>query len=254
MSRGLFITGTGTGVGKTVVTAGIVRRLRGRGIDAVPVKPVQTGGERADGDLVSPDLGFCLSTAGIQASENRMTFMAPYIYEPACSPHLAGRIKGQYPKITHIKICIETLSSYCDMVIVEGAGGVMVPLDEQTTMLDLMKSLGLPVVIVAKTGLGTINHSLLSIQALRAVGLDILGVVFNETTPGVPKDDFIRKDNIDTISKLGDVDVLGHLTYFSGLCPNSGKFWNKFDREIPGLKKYFEGVKRIDRNAKTTGH
>lgn len=242
MSRGLFITGTGTGVGKTVVTAGIVRLLRGKGIDAVPVKAVQTGGVPAKGGLISPDLDFCLSVAGMETSGRKIALMAPYIYTPACSPHLAGRIKGQYPKISHIRTCLEALLSCCDMVVVEGAGGVMVPLDEQSTMLDLMKILGFPVVLVAQTGLGTINHSLLSIHALRTAGLNVLGVVFNEVEPGSPEDDFIKKDNIETVVRMGNVHVLGNVTYLTDLCQNSQNLWNQFEKDMPGIQAILKGA------------
>jgi dethiobiotin synthase len=240
MSQGLFITGTSTGVGKTVVTAGILRWLRSRGIEAVPVKAVQTGGLSVKGGLVAPDLEFCLSAVDIQASESMIALMAPYIYSTACSPHLAGRIRGEYPNIAHIQNCIETLSLSCDMVVVEGAGGVMVPLDEQWTMLDLMASLDFPVILVALAGLGTINHTLLSIQALRTAGLKVLGVVFNEVAPGAPEDDFIKKDNIETISRLGHVKVLGNITYSAGLRPDNEKFWNQFEKNMTGMQKNFK--------------
>lgn len=242
MRRGLFITGTGTGVGKTVITAGILRFLRGKGIDAVPVKAVQTGGVRAKGGLTAPDLDFCLSVAGMETSDREVALMAPYVYTPACSPHLAGRIKGQYPKISHIRTCIKTLLSYCDMVVVEGAGGVMVPLDEQSTMLDLMKMLGFPVVLVAQAGLGTINHSLLSIQALKSAGLNVLGVVFNEVEPGLPEDDFIKKDNIETIVRMGNVQVLGNVTYLTDLNPNSQNIWHQLERDMSGIQAILDGV------------
>jgi dethiobiotin synthase len=244
MHRGLFITGTGTGVGKTVVTAGIVRCLRDKGIDAVPVKPVQTGGVSANKGMVAPDLDFCLSAAGMDTHDPNIALMAPYIYTPACSPHLAGRIKGHYPKIPHIRTCVETLLSSRDMVVVEGAGGVMVPLDGQSTMLDLMGSLGFPVVLVAQTGLGTINHSLLSIQSLRWAGLEVFGIVFNEVEPGSPEDEFIKKDNIETVAKLGDVHVLGHVTHLAGLCPTSEDLWRQFEKDMVGMEKIIAGVQR----------
>lgn len=242
MSRGLFITGTGTGVGKTVVTAGIVRLLRKKGIDAVPVKAVQTGGVPAKSGLIAPDLDFCLSVAGMETSGQKIGLMAPYIYRPACSPHLAGRIKGQYPKISHIKTCIESLLSCSEMVVVEGAGGVLVPLDEQSTMLDLMKILGFPVVLVAQTGLGTINHSLLSIHALRTAGIDVLGVVFNEVEPGLPEDDFIKKDNIETIVRMGSVQVIGNVSYSTDLCRNSQIFWDQFEKDNSGIPAILKGA------------
>lgn len=243
MSRGLFIAGTGTGVGKTVVTAGIVRWLRGRGIDAVPVKPVQTGGvPQADG-LVAPDLGFCLATAGIQPSDHEVALLSPYIYEPACSPHLAGRIKRLYPEIPHIQDCLEKLLARHEIVVVEGAGGIMVPLDEEVTILDLMKALGFPVVLVAHAGLGTINHSLLSIHALRSSGLEILGAVFNEVEVVLPEDDIIKKDNPDTVARFGDVCVLGNVRHLAGLCPTSEALWDQFERDMFGLEKILEGVR-----------
>ncbi len=244
MNRGIFITGTGTGVGKTVVTAGIVRWLRGRGVDAVPVKPVQTGGLSKKSGLAAPDLDFCLAAAGIKVPDATMSLMSPYIFAPACSPHLAGRIKGEYPKLAHIQTCVEALSSICDMVIVEGAGGVLVPLDEQATMLDLMKLLGFPVVLVAHTGLGTINHSLLSIRTLKSAGIEVLGVVFNEVAPGRLEDDFIKTDNIDTIARLGDVHVLGNITHLAGLDPGREDLWNRFEKDMSGRHKILKGATR----------
>ena len=173
-----------------------------------------------------------------------IALMAPYIYATACSPHLAGKIKGEYPKIAHIQTCVEALSSSCDMVIVEGAGGVMVPLNEQASMLDLMKSFNFPVVLVAHAGLGTINHTLLSIQALRTSGLKVLGVVFNEVDPGSPEDEFIKKDNIETVARLGYVDVLGNVTYLAGLCPGNGDLWDQFEKNMTGMQKILYGMKR----------
>ncbi len=242
MNQGLFITATGTGVGKTVITAGIVRWLRSRGIDAVPVKSIQTGGVPGKDGLVAPDLDFCLSTAGMHPSRHEMALMTPYIYEPACSPHLAGRIKRRYPEIPHIQACLEQLLAHHEIVVVEGVGGIKVPINEETTILNLMMTLGFPVVLVAHAGLGTINHSLLSINALRLSGLEILGVVFNEVESGSPEDDFIKKDNLETVARLGDVYVLGHVRHLAGLGPDSENLWDQFERDMPGLQKILERV------------
>ena len=101
--RGLFVTGTDTNVGKTVVAAGLLRRARSAGIDAVPMKPVQTGALREGGRLVAPDLECCLRAAGLSASdEEERSRMCPFLFEPACSPHLAGRMVGREVELAAI--------------------------------------------------------------------------------------------------------------------------------------------------------
>ena len=247
MSQGLFIAGTGTGVGKTVVTAGILRCLRDRDIDAIPAKPVQTGGETGNDGFIAPDLDFCLSTADIHPSYREIALMSPYVYESACSPHLAGRLQRVYPEIPHIRACLAKLLVLHDIVLVEGAGGIMVPLNEKETMLDLMKTLGFPVLLVAHAGLGTINHSLLSIHVLRSAGLEVLGVVFNEVEKTPPENDFIIKDNPKTIARFGNARVLGNVRHLAGICPESGHLWDQFENDMFGYKKILEGVKTDDR-------
>jgi dethiobiotin synthetase len=234
VSRGIFITGTDTGVGKTVVSAGIVRWLRRQGVDAVPMKPVQTGAEKRGGELVAPDLAFCISAAGLQPDPPEIPLMSPYLYEPACSPHLAGRIAGRYPEIATLRRCLDTLLSKHQAVVVEGAGGIMVPLNEHDTMRDLMESMGLPVVLVSRAGLGAINHALLSIDALRAAGLEPLGVIFNQAAPPSPEDRFIEDDNPNSVARFGRVKVLGKIGYFDGPGPTAER-WRRFEESMPGL-------------------
>ncbi len=242
MNRGIFITGTDTGIGKTVVTAGIVRWLRQQGIDALPMKPVQTGVRREGSRLVSPDLEFCLAASGLRPGANEMKLMSPYVYEPACSPHLAGRLAGNYPEIPEIMRCADELLQKHQVIVVEGAGGIMVPLNERQTMLDLMVALNYPVVVVARFGLGTINHTLLSVQALRAAGLTLLGVVFNRTEPPRPENQLIESDNPEIIARLGDVPVLGKLRYFENLDPADAKVWRDFETDLPGLGSILDSI------------
>lgn len=236
--NGLFITGTDTGVGKTVVAAGILRWLRGRGVDAVPMKPVQTGAKGA----VAPDLSFCLAAAGLSPRPDELELMAPYRYEPACSPHLAGRMAGSYPQIGHILTCAERLLGEHDFLLVEGAGGILVPLDETNTMLDLMREMAFPVLLVSRIGLGTINHTLLSVGALRVAGLEVFGAVIN--TPMAANDNgaFIREDNPRTIEKFGEVEVLGTVRHLPGLSAESRKLWEQFAADMPGLEKILRGI------------
>jgi len=206
--KSVFITGTDTGVGKTVVAASLLAAARARGIDAVPMKPVQTGCSR---NLAAPDLDFCLRAAQFKPQPNEQDLMCPYRFIPACGPHLAARLAHKRIRIGKIAGAFRRLSSLHETVIVEGAGGVLVPIDEKNSMLDIMKSLQLPVILVARTGLGTINHTLLSLAELRRAKLDVIGVVLVQSAPG--KQGVIEKDNARTIGKLGLAPVLACLPF-----------------------------------------
>lgn len=233
LDRAVFITGTGTDVGKTIVTAGILRYLRRAGVDAVSMKPVQTGAERVADRFVAPDLAVHHAASGLSPGDTELAVMAPYLYEPACSPHLAGRMAERYPDIERISDCAAELCAEHECVLIEGAGGIMVPLDESVTMLDLMRRLACPVVLVATRGLGTINHTLMSIDVLRHAGLTVLGVVFNETEP--VERDFIRRDNPASVRTFGAVDILGDVDYLQGFDAGSELIWEQFERCMPGL-------------------
>jgi dethiobiotin synthetase len=215
--RGLFVTGTDTGIGKTVLSALLLAEMRRRKINAAPIKPVQTG---CEGNV--PDLDYALSMAGMSVSDDDYRNMAPYTYEPACSPHLAAEMAGTEIDLAEMVIAARNLASEYDFIIAEGAGGVIVPLTRHETMLDLMQALKLPVLIAARPGLGTINHTLLTIRALRSDGLEIAGVVFlagDDAEPG-----FIEEDNAVTVEQFGKVPVLGTIPYCAGLTDPSPRY------------------------------
>ena len=230
--NGLFVTGTDTGIGKTALSALLLAELRHRGINAVPMKPVQTGCEAAGtrqqatgtsessplmphASCLVPDLNYSLSMAAMEVDPETYKTMSPYRFEPACSPHLAAEMEGTEIDIAEMVIAARALISDYDFVIAEGAGGVLVPLNQKETMLDLMQALKFPVLLIARPGLGTINHTLLSIRALRADGIDIAGVVFVASTEDEPG--FIEDDNITTIERFGKVPLLGSIPYCARL-------------------------------------
>lgn len=237
MSRGYFITGTDTGIGKTAVTAAILRWLRARGVNAATMKPVQTGAVLDDGTWTAPDLVFHHAAAGFQPPREHLERMAPYCYEPACSPHLAARMAGTYPDIGRILTLARGLEKFYDVLLIEGAGGIYVPLNETELMLDLMQRLGHPVILVARRGLGTINHTLLSLEALRGARLDVAGVIFNETEP-VP-DDYIRRDNPRAVEAFGKAPVLGNMDFLPALDADPAKALEGSERCLPGLAQLF---------------
>jgi dethiobiotin synthetase len=200
--KSVFVTGTDTGVGKTVVAASLLVGARAQGIDAVPMKPVQTGCKR---NLAAPDIDFCLREAQFKPRPHEQDWMCPYRFIPACSPHLAARLARKRIQIQKIVGSFGRLSSLHRAVIVEGAGGVLAPIDRRNTMLDIMKALRLPVILVARAGLGTINHTLLSLRELRHAKLNVIGVVLVQSVPG--QWGIIEKDNVRTIEQLGGVAV-----------------------------------------------
>ena len=193
--RGVFVTGTDTGVGKTVVSAALLRRVRGR-----YWKPVQTGPE-CDHDL--PEVQ---RLTGLPARHFAPSFAS---YPDPLSPHEAAKRVGQRIDFAAIDFpAIDCPTSHDLFWIVEGAGGALVPLDDDHLMTDLMKKLGLPVVVVARSTLGTINHSLLTLEALRARGRTVAGVILNG--PENPA-------NKAAIEQFGQVAVLAELPLLDGV-------------------------------------
>ncbi len=211
---GLFITGTGTDVGKSAVTATLLWYARQQGMDAVPMKPMQTGTEDHPQGL-APDFEFYKKVAAYSPDESELSLQVPYIYEPACSPHLAARMVGDSPDLNHIVDSARTLEDKHDLVLAEGAGGLLVPINETQTMRDLAIVLAYPVLVVAHAGLGTINHTLLTLEALKVVGLKIRGVVLCAPEPWDMG--YIEEDNAKTIMQFGEVPVFGTLPYLPGL-------------------------------------
>jgi len=227
--KGVFITGTDTDAGKTVAAAILLMEMRMAGIDAVPMKPVQTGGIVRGGKLHSSDLEFCLRAAGLRPDTGEIEDMAPYIFEPACSPHLAAAKAGREISLDRIREAFDRLLRKHDSIVVEGAGGLLAPINGDTTMLDLAAMLGLPVILAARPGLGAINHSLLSIREIERTGLALGGIIFCETTAAGWGE--IEQNNAETIARMGKAPLIGRIPYVAGLCgepPGQG---------LPGLER-----------------
>ena len=197
--HGCFVTGTDTGVGKTVLSAAIVAALRAQGSDAVGLKPIVTGTEDpppapwpADHELLA---------AVSQLRVEQVNFAS---YGPPVSPHLAAELSGRPVDPPALVAAIRRIGAAHETVIVEGVGGLLVPLGGGYGVRELACELGLPVVLVARPGLGTINHTLLTLEAARTSGLDVAGVVLN---PWPADPDPMQRSNRDTIAAFGEVAV-----------------------------------------------
>ncbi|NLB60789.1 MAG: dethiobiotin synthase [Lentisphaerae bacterium] len=207
----LFVTGTDTAVGKTVISAALLSLWHGRGLAAAPMKPIQTGCQRYGRDWVAPDLEVCLRLTGLQPSLAIKRDMAPYCLGPACAPHLAARLARRRIRIDRIERSFQSLCLRYPALVVEGSGGVLVPINERQTILDMMRALALPVVLVARPGLGTLNHTLLTLNVLRQARLTIAGVILNASARQRPG--LVERDNRLFIERMGQVPVWGCLPF-----------------------------------------
>jgi dethiobiotin synthetase len=216
--KGYFITGTDTGVGKTVVTAGLAGVFRHHGIDAVAIKPVQTGATVRNGELVPEDAFFYRLAAGLPQPLDQLNL---YRFVPALSPHLAAKLSGE--KIEPEKVvdfCRRTLLQH-QLTFIEGAGGLCVPLSgPDFTVADLARELSLPLIVVARIGLGTINHTVLTVAYAKSLGLEVAGIIFNglkqqESGPA-------EKDNPEVIARMTGVPVLGILPHLPEVSVEGG--------------------------------
>lgn len=213
--NGVFVTGTGTEVGKTVVAAIIARSLATDGQSVAVFKPAVTGldtlasgpetsllrGKSAHRRAVEADHALLRRAASSEQSEDEI---APYCYGPATSPHLAAALAGEEIEPLRLLDAARAAAAGADTLVCEGVGGLLVPLSRDYLVRDLAADLGLPLVIAASPGLGTINHTLLTIEAARAIDLNVAAVVL---TPWPDEPNEIEESNRETIALLGKVEV-----------------------------------------------
>ena len=202
--KGLFVTATDTGVGKTVLTAGLALALRARGHSVGVVKPVQSGALADDPD---GDAMLIKRWTGVVESAEEI---APYCFAAPLAPLVATELAGRTIDRADVVERVRAVAERYEAVIVEGAGGLLVPVGEDWTVADLAVSLGLPLLVVARAGLGTVNHTALTVLAARQLGLEPVGVVLN----GVR--DESSQTNARLIERLADVPVLGQTPWLDG--------------------------------------
>jgi dethiobiotin synthetase len=206
--RGLFVTGTGTEVGKTVVSSVIARAASERGQRVAVFKPAVSG---LDDHLLRPEIWesapelpdhalLRLAAGSAQGDEG----IAPYRYGPAVSPHLAAELAGETIDPDLLRGAALDATEDTDLLVCEGVGGFLVPLTTDYLVRDFAQDVALPVVVVASPGLGTINHTLLTIQAVRDAELEVAGVVL---TPWPSEPSAMERSNLHTIAHLGSVAV-----------------------------------------------
>lgn len=207
--KSFFITGTDTGVGKTIIAGALAAAFREKGIDVGVMKPVASGGW--------DDARFLIKSAGV---EDNIFLVNPYCLATPVAPAVAAEIEKLKIDIRRIKAAYEELSRRHEMLIVEGVGGLLVPIYKKYLVTDLIKDLDLPIIIVAKPGLGTINHTLLTISQARRSRIKVLGVIinnYNAATAGIAE-----KTAPEVIEKVGNVPILGIVRHIDGADTEKG--------------------------------
>lgn len=181
MTRGVFVTGTDTGVGKTLACCTLLHALAARGVRATPMKPIAAGAVERGGRWVNEDTLRLLEAAGMDAAAAEL--VTPIVLREPMAPHIAAQREGRRITLQPVVSALSQLAASGDFLVVEGVGGFRVPLDDGLDTVDLARAIGLPVVLVVGLRLGCLNHALLTAQAIDAAGLELAGWIANHLDP-----------------------------------------------------------------------
>jgi len=207
-----FVTGTDTAVGKTLVSASLLWALAQRGCRCVGMKPVASGCRATAAGMRSGDAEILLAHSSVSAS---YTDVNPYGYEPAVAPHLAARAAGQRIELDVIRAHFEQLCGTADWLVVEGVGGWLVLLNDDRTVADLARLLGLPVLLVVGMRLGCLNHALMTATAIERTGLELAGWVANQIDAGMA----LFEENVATLKAHINAPLVGVVPHLSEATP-----------------------------------
>ena len=212
MSRGLFVTGTDTGVGKTLIAGGVAAALVARGVDVGVAKPVESGCLRTSNGLVPTDAAFLKRMA---SAPEPLEDICPVRLEAPLAPAVAAEREGVTIHLDELEAAVRSVASRHALTLCEGAGGLYVPLDgERGCVIDLIQRVGFPALVVGRLGLGTINHTTLTVRALQAARVDVVGVVLSQTGPERGP---AEETNPAAVERLTGVPLLGVVPYLEEL-------------------------------------
>jgi dethiobiotin synthetase len=234
MPKGIYIVGTDTEVGKTVVSAGLMHLMLAQKYRSSYFKPVASGAIVINGITEAIDAVFVRTASGFSEEPGNIT---PFVFKNAVAPHLAARLEQMPIDVGVIKDRFQYLKGCYEWIIAEGAGGLAVPLNDEGYMQhDLIRELGFSCLLVANAGLGTINHTLLSVHFARSIGLKIKGIIINGSTRSL-----LERDNTETITRLAGVPAVITIPALTGVDTEKCQIGN--------LKEVFEKSIVIDQIA-----
>lgn len=209
MGRAWFVTGTDTNVGKTFVSTALARAFRRRGLSTGVMKPVETGCPTVEGVLAPLD---AMALKDASGTEDSIDLINPFRYAPGLAPLVAAKMEDKAIEPAVIKNAFDWVRSTHDVTIVEGAGGLLVPVTEEMTMAEIARLLDIPVIIVAATRLGAINHTALTVECAMARGILVAGIILNNLSGPGTSDISIAK-NASAIERLTGVRILAEIPY-----------------------------------------
>ncbi|MBI3596768.1 MAG: dethiobiotin synthase [Nitrospirae bacterium] len=215
--QGIFITGTDTGVGKTIVAAGLAAQFKKSGFDVGVMKPIQTGCRSRRGERIAPDARFLLEAAGV---DDPMDWVCPYRFKTPAAPLVAADHERKTIDLGRIAEAYRHLASRHRVVVVEGIGGLLTPITPTVSAIDLALLLKLPLIVVASTRLGTLNHTLLTVRWAQQAGATVLGIILNCPRPSARS--VAEKTNSQVISRLCPIPVLGTIPFMAGVSVEKG--------------------------------
>lgn len=203
----MFVTGTDTGVGKTLASCALIHALAARGVAAAPMKPIAAGAAERGGRRVNEDTLALLVAAGWPVE--RAAEVTPLVLREPMAPHIAAAREGRRIELAPVMAAFERLAASHPFVVVEGVGGFAVPLDAGLDTVDLARALALPVVMVVGLRLGCLNHALLTAQAIAAAGLELAGWIANRIDPAMA----VPEENVRALAERLGAPLLGELPH-----------------------------------------
>jgi len=209
MKYAWFVTGTDTEIGKTLASCALLHAARGRGFDAVGMKPIAAGCDAAG---ANEDVQALLAASSCQLPREQIN---PYLLQRPIAPHLAAAEENRPIEIGVIQAAYRRVAAEHEVVVVEGVGGFRVPLDDRLDTADLAQLLGLPVILVVGMRLGCLNHALLTAESIAARGLRLAGWIANQIDPQMP----CQRENLQTLAARLPAPLLGHIPWIPGAAP-----------------------------------
>jgi dethiobiotin synthetase len=231
-ARGFFVTGTDTGVGKTLVACALLHAFAARGLRAIGMKPVAAGANLEGGVLLNEDVAALVAASNVAAPRELQN---PYCFAPPIAPHIAAAHAGVAIDIERVREAYARLEARADVVVVEGAGGFRVPLGNSVDTADLARLLGLPVVLVVGMRLGCLNHALLTADAIAAAGLPIAGWVANHIDPDMTH----ATENVQALEARLRAPLLSRIHYVDGV--SAAIVASGFDLDVLGRDRGTSG-------------
>ena len=220
MTKGFFITGTDTDIGKTRIALGLINKLNTMGHTTTVMKPLSAGCDSTPDGLRNDDAVQLIQQASFKPDYDKVN---PYAFKPAIAPHLAAEKENTVIDLSRIKNIFDELSAQADYIVVEGAGGWKVPINKQQTMAELAEALALPVILVAGMRLGCLNHAILTVESIQHAGIPIAGWIANTLSKNFTELDA----NIKTLKEHLEIPFLGTVPYMEKCEPQqTGQYIN----------------------------